>query len=93
MYVFWMKISVWNMMFSISSGSTVLKYSLARSSMPDPDLQIKLSLGCKSFRTGRLIRNLFMQDASQLLFGTLSKPTSQASRGIHKPDPLVCIST
>ena len=54
-------------MFSIFSGSTVLKYSLAKSSLCRPDLKIK---NWKSFRTGQLIRDLFMQDASQFLFGT-----------------------
>ena len=43
-------------MFSIFSGSTVLKYSLAKSSLFRPDLKIK---NWKSFRTGQLIRDLF----------------------------------
>ena len=57
-------------MFSILSGSTILKHSLSKSSLCRPDIKIKIFVNWKSFRTGQLIRDLFMQDASQLLFGT-----------------------
>ena len=57
-------------MFSILSGSTILKYSLANSSLCRAHLKIKILVNWKSFRTGQLIMDLVMQDASQLLFRT-----------------------
>lgn len=62
-------------MFSVSFDATVLKFYLTKMSLPGPDPQIKLFLAYKSLRTRQLIRNLFKQDASQLLFGILSNST------------------